>query len=133
MPSVVTEAMDVSIDSCEGRAMNRIDMALGYSSGPNIIMGLGSSIGHSDQHGTGVIMALRHQYITGGGPETQANLLPWVATWVMDFNTDPCSGRTMDPNMAVGSILGLNITLTLGDKQVANISLFVAALCSFFF
>lgn len=46
------------------RAMDP-DVALGSSSGPNVIMALGGNTSHSDQHGGGSSMALGHTHGQG--------------------------------------------------------------------
>lgn len=48
----------------------------------------------------------------------------------MDVNTDPSYGRTIDSDMALGSGMGLDITLALGGKQASHISLFLATFTS---
>ena len=40
-------------------------------------------------------------------PRLQASMQPLVAAWATDINTDPGCGRTMDPDMVLGSSPGI--------------------------
>lgn len=60
-PSVATEAMDINTDPNWCRDTDA-DMALGSSSGPNIIKGPGGSAGHSRSAWHSCSMTLRHQH-----------------------------------------------------------------------
>ena len=48
----------------------------------------------------------------------------------MDINTDPSRSRTMNPDMALGSIPGLDVPLAPGGKQATNTSLFLTGSAS---
>lgn len=45
----------------------------------------------------------------------------------MDINTDPNCNRTMDPDMAVRSSLGSDVTMALVATQVTHISMALMA------
>lgn len=75
-------------------------------------------------------MAIRHQPSHKWWPRTQAPWRPLVATWVIDINTDPGCSKTADSDMDLGSILGPDITLAMGDKQATHISLLLTIFIS---
>ena len=52
-----------------------------------------------------------------------ASVWPLVASWASDINTDPSYGRTMNPDMALSSIPGLDLTMTTIVVQVTQISM----------
>lgn len=53
-----------------------------------------------------------------------------VVTGARDLNTDHSCGRATDTHMALGSGLGPDVTMALGDKQATHISQFLPAFVS---
>lgn len=76
-----------------------------HSSGPEDILSLGGSIGHSDSHGPSSSMFLRLQHGYRWQPKTWASLWPLMVTWAMDINIDPSCRGTKDPDVILGSSL----------------------------
>lgn len=127
---VVTEAMDISIDpSCS----KDLDMALGSNSGPDVILALGGSVGHSM-----VPVAAARPSDTntalGGSPDPEPGHLcgsrwehgPWESTQTLGW------GRTIKRDMTLGGSPGLDITMTPGGKQATHISLLTTVFASSF-
>lgn len=129
---IVTEAMDINIDPSCCKATD-LGMALGSNSGPDIILALGGSAGHSAQHGSnGSSMALRHQHGSRWWPRPRTWAFMWflMGTWAAGINTDLGWDRTTNPDVTLGSIPGLDIIMTPGVKQATHVSLLTTILGS---
>lgn len=50
-------------------------------------------------------------------------LWPPVVSWSMTIRTDTICNRTTDPEMSLGSSLGLNVTMALAEAYVTQISM----------
>lgn len=77
-------------------------MALGSSSGPEVIMALGCSTGYPDEHSTASCsMVLGHQHDLRRQARPWASLWPLVIIRTKDINSDPGYSRTMNSDIAL--------------------------------
>lgn len=72
----------------------------------------GGSVGHSDGHVPIGSTALGHYH----GPRPGASPWPSIAIGAADINTDPGCYRATDPDMTLGSSLGMDYTMALGGN-----------------
>lgn len=56
---------------------------------------------------------------TGGSPDTE-HPCGLVATWTVNIHKEPGCDKTMNPDMALGSSLGLEVTMASGGKQACG-------------
>lgn len=80
------------------------------------LLALGGSTDHSDQDGSGSGMDPEYQQSQRLWPHPQA-FDPLVVTQPSDFNTEPGFGWTMDPDMVLGSILGIDVMMAAGGGK----------------
>lgn len=78
-------------------------MTLGSNTGLDDTMVLHDSAGNSHQHGPGDGMALRHSHDHRVQSRPKASVWSSVATLTMDINKYSGCGRTMNPDMVLGS------------------------------
>lgn len=127
-PLVVTEDTDINTDPGCYSAIDR-DIrpppSPSSSPGPDVIMLPSGSTNYSDQHGHGSSIALGHQNGYRWYPILQATPWPW---WQHRSWTSTWTLAVREPDMAVGSSPGPDITLVPGGKEAANISSFLTAL-----
>lgn len=109
-PSVVSEAMDINIDSGCSWTMDP-EMAFGSSSGSDVTVTPCGSTDYSDRRDPGGGMGLGHQDDHRWQPRSWASLWSSMVTWDVDVNTDSGCSRTTGPDMVLGSHPGLDITL----------------------
>lgn len=87
------------------------DMASGNSLDPDILMasdGRGGRSVHPSPH-NGVTLRFPHSFQWYPRPRTCA--LPLVITQATDIDSDPSCNRTIEPDMAIGSLLGQDLTM----------------------
>lgn len=66
----------------------------------------------------GCSMSLGYQHSHRRWARPQTSVWPLVVvTWIMDVNTDPSCGRTMDSDMVPSSSHGMDATKAPGDRQ----------------
>lgn len=122
-PPVVTRTMGINTDPSCRRATDS-DMAICSSSGPEVIMALGGSTGHSYQHGSSIARFLDTNTATDGIPDPGHSCDLWWQC-VMNANIYSSCGRTMDLGMVLGSIPAQILPLGPDGKQTTHIILFL--------
>lgn len=90
-------------------------MTPGHSSYLDVNMALGGSTGLLGQHGSSNSLSLVPKHGQRWRPRRLASFRPLVAAWVMDSNRDPGCDWTTDLDKVFSSILGLKVTMVLGD------------------
>lgn len=111
-PLVALWVMEIQTDpSCGGTITQ--DVLLGSSLGPDVIMALANSAGHSGQYVPNDSMALRFPYNPRCGPRSTTSTQPLMTTGDLDISTDPGCGRATTqariilwPQVATAQALG---------------------------